>query len=555
MAEQRFLPDERRGLLKRLESERFDLVVLGGGITGAGILRDAALRGLSVALIERDDFASGTSSRSSKLVHGGLRYLEHYAFPLVFESTQERARLMRLARHVVRPLPFLMPVWKESRHGLNFLDLGLWAYDLLGTFRNHRLHQRLSVADLLAREPGVKPRGLTGGLLYYDAVTDDTRLTIENVVGGRRHGGVALNRVEARGLRILGGRVSAVEARDLETGRDLEIRTGCVVCAAGPWTEEVICRMGDVRGPKLRPTKGAHIVLPREAFPLAHAIAMTAPQDGRVMFAIPWHGATVIGTTDTDWEGSPDAVFASRSDVDYLLEAVRHHFPSLAATPADVVGTWAGLRPLIRVEGVHESSVPREQQITVDPRGVVAIAGGKMTTYRIMAQDALKAAHRFLPKGPRSVTSRVPLPYCGGIRSDVDLAEATTRLVADHRIPDAAAAHLVNAYGAEAAAVLALAGDDRSLLEPIHPGQPFLRVEILHACQNEMATTLEDVWTRRMPLFFLVADQGLAQAEDAAALMAPALGWDADRRRREVEALRRLSDRHMACVREAAPPA
>jgi glycerol-3-phosphate dehydrogenase len=546
--------EQRKILEGRLESETFDLLVVGGGITGAGIAREAVLRGLKTALVEKDDFAFGTSSRSSKLVHGGLRYLEQYDFGLVFESTQERSTLMRLARHVVRPLPFIMPVFRESRRGLFIIDLGLWLYDILGTFRNYRNHRKLSARDVLELEPRVRRDGLKGGVFYYDAGTDDSRLTLENVLDAAAEGAVTLSRVEARGIEFRNGRVHAVQVFDSIRDHAFPVRTRAVVCAAGPWTGEAMARLDPGGKPlRLRPTKGAHIVLPASVLSVKHAIVMLSPRDGRVMFAIPWHaGTTLVGTTDTDFDGNPDEVYADASDVDYLLETVRATFPDVRATPDDIVGTWAGVRPLIHTDGVSESQVSREHHIASDPRGVVTISGGKLTTYRIMARQAVDAALPFLDgvrAGP-SATTRRPLPYCcSSLCSEADLEARIDTCTADHGI------RLVHAYGKAACDVMALVLRDRSLLEPIVPGLPYLRAEVPFACRSEMALTLEDVMCRRLPIFYLLRDGGLCAADDVTALMAPLLGWDDARRASEKARLAALADRHLACVRSPAPKA
>lgn len=546
---------ERDEMARRLESEAFDLVVVGGGITGAGIFRDAALRGLKVALVEKDDFAAGTSSRSSKLVHGGLRYLEQYAFGLVHESTTERTRLESLAGHLVRPLAFLMPVWKDSKHGLWFMNLGLWLYDALSLFRVYRIHRRLGAGKVRALAPLVRPEGLNGGLLYFDAVTDDSRLTIENVLGGVGAGGVALNRAQAVGATFKDGRVESVTVRDSVSGRVLGIRTSSVIGAAGPWTEKVQ-EVLDVRGgPRLRPTKGTHIVLPREKAPFDCAVVMQAPQDGRAMFLIPWHGATVIGTTDTDYEGGAEAVFASARDVEYLLDATRHHFPELPATAKDVIGTWSGLRPLLQEEGVSESQVSREHLVHSDPRGIVTIAGGKLTTYRLMAQECLKAVKPFLKRDlPKSITGRTPLPYRGSVKDDATREAAILNLQSSRGLPEETARHLVCTYGGTAEALLDLGTKNPALLERLDPRWPYSGVEIAWAAREEMALGLVDAMCRRTLVFFLLGDHLEPAARKAAAIMAGELGWDEARTEAEVAAILEYQQRHLACVRSAVPP-
>ncbi len=553
---------------KQIQSEPFDLVVVGGGITGAGIFRDAALRGLKVALFERDDFASGTSSRSSKLVHGGLRYLEMFQFGLVFESTHERARLMRLARNLVRPLPFLLPVFRSSRNGLVKITAGMWLYDLLASFRNYRMHRVMGQRSLLAREPSLRRDGLRGGVLYYDAMTDDARLTLDTILDGLGAGGVALNRVEVTGLHLRDGRVKSIEVLDRTAGRTAEVATGCVVCAAGPWTESVLARLGAAEtGPRLRPTKGAHIVLPRERLPLAHAVVMSSPVDGRVMFAIPWRGATVVGTTDTDFPADPsrmDRVFADRADVEYLLASIHHYFPEVAVGIDDVIGTWAGLRPLIdprsdrRQRPLGPSQVSREHEITVDPRGIVTVAGGKLTTYRLMAAETLAHARAFLPDAARgrARTGRTPLPSSRNLRNDKDLDGLVTEVTRRFQVTPESAAHLVFNYGSNTPKIIAEYSDDsRGLLEPLVPGLPVLRLEAVHAARNEMALTVADFLCRRTPIFFLTRQHRLEAAREAADLMGDVLGWNQERKGIEITAIEALSLDHEAFRLESGPSA
>lgn len=541
---------QRSALIDRLQKETFDVVVVGGGITGAGIARDAALRGLNVALLEKDDFSEGTSSRSSKLVHGGLRYLENYEFGLVFESTQERSRLMRnLAPHVVRPLPFLMPVWKDSKHGLALLDMGLWLYDILGTLRNYKIHSRLGRKELIQKAPGIRENGLVGGLLYYDAISDDTRLTIENVIGTFGAGGVSVSRIMVSGVETAGGRVRALSVRDTFGNREFSVKTKSVIVSAGPWTESVMNSMNVRNGLRLRPTKGTHVVLPYESFPIDHAVVLSTPQDGRVMFVLPWNGATVFGTTDTDYDGPLDSVYATRSDVDYLFESVRHYFPSLRFDYSDVIGTWAGLRPLLSTEGVSESQVSREHEVHIDNRGIITIAGGKLTTYRIMAGEALDAAAPFIgaPVG-NSITGHTPLPYARRLSGPQSINSIVSGLKSRHGLDERSARELAMQYGGSAPAVAEHAADPE-LLKRLHPTLPYLGVQVVHAVRSEMALSLTDVLKRRLPAFFLHPDPDTAFGEKAADLAGSVLGWSAEEKLRQRSAIRSDSALHMECVR------
>ena len=421
----------REEALQRLGSRTFDLLIIGGGITGAGIARDAALRGFDVALVEKEDLGSGTSSKSSKLVHGGLRYLEHAQFKLVFEGTNERALLLRRAPHLVRPLPFLVPAYKESKHGVVKLDIGLWIYDALSKFSSPKLHKAYKATRLLELEPQLRTEQLKGGAIYYDCSTDDARLTLENAIGARAMGAEIVT--YARVLSLLhapDGRVVGAKVEDREPGgggRQVSVRARVTVNATGPWSDEVRRLSGEA--PLLRPTKGVHLVVDAKRLAPKHAIVMLARRDHRVVFAIPWGDRTVVGTTDTDYRGDPDHVYAEPDDAAYLIETVNHYFPSVNLEVSDVLATWAGLRPLIAPKaGVSESDVSREHQI-LDRPGFVTIAGGKLTTYRRMAAEVVDVVGAQIGKIPRSTTDARPLPGAEGVDGELALERIAAELV------------------------------------------------------------------------------------------------------------------------------
>src|SRR4051812_3614247 len=351
-----------KGIVRRVSAApAYDLVVIGGGITGTGIARDAALRGLKVALFEKGDYASGTSSKSSKLVHGGLRYLEHGEIGLVFESVSERRGQTRVAPHLVRPLPFLIPIYKGAKPGLEVMNFGLWIYDSLALFRAPKLHKTFrGTRAALEVEPQLRAEGLRGALEYYDCATDDARLVLENALDAQALGAHCHTYTEVtRFERAEGGRITGVAVRDRLTGEVRSVTARAVVLAAGAWTDEMINRFEIPIGrPLLRRTKGVHVVVPRERLPLSRAITLVSPVDHRVMFAIPWRERTVLGTTDTDFTGTADEVAADRNDVQYLCDSANGVFPDARLEPADVIATWAGLRPLIAAPpNVDESDV------------------------------------------------------------------------------------------------------------------------------------------------------------------------------------------------------
>ncbi|MGE5186703.1 MAG: glycerol-3-phosphate dehydrogenase [Acidobacteriota bacterium] len=519
----------------------YDLVVIGGGITGAGIARDAALRGLNIALFEKGDFASGTSSKSSKLIHGGLRYLEHGEIGLVFESVSERRVQTRVAPHLVRPLPFLIPIYKGVRPGLEIMNVGLWIYDSLALFRAPRLHKTFrGTKAALELEPQLRADGLRGALEYYDCATDDARLVLENALDAAALGADVHTYTEVIGLeRRDDARVTGVRVRDRLHDRTWTAECRAVIVAAGAWTDEMIRRFElPFARPVLRRTKGVHVVLPRERLPLARAITLISPVDGRVMFAIPWRERTVLGTTDTDFTGSADEVAADADDVRYLCESGNGYFPGANLTTDDVIATWAGLRPLIAAPpNVDESEISREHEVFAKPDGVVVIAGGKLTTYRRMAREAVHKTLELLHEiggddglhASRATTKDRPLPGAAGIEPPTleGVAAIGRRLMHERKLDVDTATHLCGVYGARALELGAEIAKDRSLGERLDRELPYVWAEIDFAARRDRARTLEDVLARRVPLLLVSRDQGLGVCDRVAARLAPILQWDA----------------------------
>jgi glycerol-3-phosphate dehydrogenase len=507
--------------LAALGTRHFDVLVIGGGITGAGIARDAALRGLAVALVERDDFASGTSSRSSRLIHGGVRYLEHGHLRLVFESSQERRRLLRLAPHLVRPLEFTWPVYAGARVPRWKLLAGLTLYDVLALFRNVAPHRRLDAAAVLAREPYLRRDGLVGGARYFDAATNDIRLTLANAIGARAGGAVVVNHAMVHALVREGGRVIGARVQDMLTGRDIGIRARAIVNAAGPWGDEVRRLDAPAGAPALRGTKGVHIALPPGRLGNRGALTLLSPGDGRVFFILPGESRTIVGTTDTESAAAPDEVRASREDVSYLLRSASHFFPDACLGERDVIAAWAGIRPLVAAAFGHgPASASREHAVARGTPGVLSISGGKLTTYRTMATEVVDVVERDLGRRVRSAaTATVPLPG-GAIASlKTELAEA------DRLVGPPVGAHLVGAYGDAWRLVWELAGQDDALAQPVASELPYIRAELRYAVEREMACTLSDLLMRRTQVAFESRDHGLSAAADSATLVAPLLGW------------------------------
>jgi len=504
-----------------------DVLIIGGGITGAGIARDAAARGFRTALIDKADFGAGTSSHSSRLIHGGIRYLEQGAFRLVFEASHERRVLLTIAPHLVRPLAFLFPVYRGGRVPAWKLRAGMWLYDLLSAFRNVRWHRWLRAKKVRRVEPGLRDRGLIGAALYYDAQTDDARLVIATLRSALRAGALAANYVETTALLKPDGRIGAAVVRDLLTGQTTTIRAQVVVNATGPWSDQ-LRRLDDPNAPAiLRLTKGAHVTVPRRRLANEHAVTLFSPIDGRVMFVLPWGDLSYIGTTDTDADASPDALRVTAADVTYLLRSANAAFPHAHLAPNDVVSAWVGLRPLLREDHASPSQVSREHKVFESEHGLISIAGGKLTTYRVMARDVVDRVAARLhaldgrPLPPRSPTDTLPLP--GGEARDLEVLVEAARA---RGAPDATARHLVASYGSEAAAVLNLVDRDRRLGAPILAGRPEIWAEVTYAVEREMAVRVQDALVRRLHLFYEVPDHARSVVAKVAAHMKQLLGWD-----------------------------
>lgn len=554
---------KREEMWDRLD-QPLDVLVIGGGITGSGIARDAARRGLKVAVVEQRDLAYGTSSRSSKLVHGGLRYLESYEFSLVFESVSERRVLMDLAPHLVNPLGFLFPVYKGARQSLFIINAGMWLYDGLSLFRSPKIHKKLKPKEVKELEPAVKQEGLKGAPLYYDCSTDDARLTIETALDAVQHGAVVATyaRVDSF-LKDDNGRIQGAVVKCQTTGQLKEVRASVVVNATGPWTDKTMAMSGARKSHLLRPTKGVHVVVEYDKLPIQHAVVCFHPTDERVLFALPWGDRTYIGTTDTDYEGDAAEVSATLEDVDYLIAASNAYFPDHQVARADVIATWAGLRPLIAPpsadgegEGeVSESKVSREHQIVVGQDGLITIAGGKLTTYRKMSGELVDTAVdllRLMGKLPKKLgaaeTDKHPLPGGVGWPADDDHAKVTALVVQAGRATLSAdtARFLADTYGMRALELAKRCAADSSLAAPLIPGRPEIVAQVDWAIDQELAHSLSDVLTRRTQLFYKDTNQGLDCAEAIAQRMAKQLGWDDARVASELASYREDVDRSRA---------
>jgi glycerol-3-phosphate dehydrogenase len=462
--------------LAALASERFDVLVIGGGILGAGIARDAALRGLRVAVIDQADFASGTSSRSSKLIHGGFRYLEQYDFRLVSESCREREILQQLAPYLVQPQPFLLPVYDGDARSLTKLRLGMTVYDLLARYRNVARHRLLSPSGTREKEPALAPGGLRGAILYYDCRADDARFCLDNLIHAAEAGAVCANYCALTGFAVRENRIAAAAVADRLSDATFEVTARVYINATGPWVEQV-AGLSPFNGRQvaLSPTKGVHLLLPR--LTNEHAITFQSRRDGRILFVIPWGESSVVGTTDTDWRG--DEPRATPEDIEYLLAEIRTLFPDRAFNAADIITTFAGVRALLRSELRNPSQRSREHLIARQGSNLISVAGGKYTTYRLIAQQAVDLAYEVLASRPDPCrTAETPL--------------------LPHRPTPAG--------------------------EKIADAPEVFASDIAHACDYEMAMTVSDVMRRRTGLT-LSRHGGAETASKVAMFMAKNLRW------------------------------
>ncbi|MFZ4720478.1 MAG: FAD-dependent oxidoreductase [Ilumatobacteraceae bacterium] len=531
-------PFDRAAMLRRLEAETFDVLVVGAGITGAGVALDAASRGLKVALVEKDDFASGTSSKSSKMVHGGLRYLQQGEVKLVYQALRERQRLFKNAPHLVSVLPFMIPILTKdgvvSRKVARALGSAMWMYDATGGWRIGKLHRRLRKDAAFAHLPTMHRERLASAYLYFDAAVDDARLVLTVCRTAAQHGAVVVNRCPVVELThdASGAADGAVVDAD---GRRVTVRAKVVVNAAGVWADDLRGMDEGADPDSIRPAKGVHVTVPWEKVRCDIAVVIPVPKDRRSLFLVPWGRKpdgtfehAYIGTTDTDYDGPMDDPQCTKDDIAYVLRAVNASVTT-GITEADITGVWSGLRPLVKAaESGRTADLSRNHALHTSPHGVLTIAGGKLTTYREMAQDTVDAALERLGRKARCRTQHLKL-LGAGPRPKADGSPES---------------HLQSRYGTLAAEVRALVAADPTLGEPLVPGHPHLRAEAIYAVRHEMATTLDDILTRRTRLRLFDRPATVTAAPAVAELLAPELGWDAD------ETARQLADFLAACERE-----
>ena len=527
------MPFDRASALEEISQESFDVLVVGGGITGTGVALDAASRGLRTALIDKGDFASGTSSKSSKLVHGGIRYLQQKEVGLVYEALAERQVLRKTAPHLVRVLPFLLPVF--TRDGLlprrlaRLLGTTMWMYDLTGGLRIGKLHKRVSKEQALQYMPTLHADNVAASYVYYDAQADDARLTLTVAKTAADHGAVVANYATLVGLdKDDAGKVRG--ARVLADGREIYVRTRTVVNATGVWADRVNALDDQSNAPTLRPAKGIHITVPWSLVRNEIAAVIPVPKDRRSVFVVPWggeggpHKFTYIGTTDTDYDGPLDDPKITPDDVAYLLRAINGAITS-TITERDILGTWAGLRPLVAAaKSERTADLSRRHSVHVAASGVITVTGGKLTTYRRMAADTVDELVTIIGSGGRSRTKRIALHGADGWNAPGLPKELAER------------------YGADAHHVVALERSDPQLARPLIDGLPYTRAEAVYAARHEMARSVDDVLSRRTRARLLARDASATAADDVAALLGGELKWSDDERARQAAAYRALVD-------------
>ena len=519
----------RAARLSKLANDEFDLVIIGGGITGAGAARDAVSRGMNVALIEGKDFAVGTSSRSSKLIHGGIRYLENLEFRLVFEALSERRLLFELAPHLVHPLRFVLPLYEGGRVGMFKMGLGMWLYDALSMFEAPEMHERLNASDALARLPLLQQNKLLGAYEYSDAYMDDDRLVLETIRSAVCQGATCESYVRADGAEFRDGQVVAIDCTDQLTGDVLRIKGKHFVSTVGPWTDQVASLLLKDWKKILRPSKGVHLTFRRDRFEMNQAVVMATDNEKRIVFGIPRHEMIIIGTTDTDYDGDPYDVTATADDVRYLLKVANEYFPGAHLIADDIVASYVGVRPLVDDGAETESKTSREHVIISDPRNVTFVAGGKYTTYRLMAEQTIEAGLQNF-----SIEDQVRFHRNDTKRALNELATAEKMEYAyrqadqwsnEFDLPVDQVRFLIDRHGGEALEILKR-GTGKAFEVSGIPEEKLWSLEARHAIQVLNCFNLVDFYTRRSPLFLSRRDHGLSLVAGLSRIFASELGWN-----------------------------
>ena len=518
---------DREENLARLRAETFDVAVIGGGIAGAAVARDAAMRGLKTAMVDKGDFAGATSSHSSKLIHGGLRYLPQGQLRLVYHALRERERLRHVtAPHLVRPLKFLFPFYRGRRPSRTAVCAGLILYDLFARTPPNEEHRRLSRQEVQRCEPALEREGLSGGAIYFDATGDDARITLENVLDAAYHGAAVANYVTVEGFAHWGQRIAALFARDAESGAPIELRARVFVNAAGPWVDKIRRLDEPECGPLVRLTKGVHLAIESSHLPVRNSLVL-ADDLNRIIFLIRHDNYTLIGTTDTDFEGDCEQVRADFDDADYLLDIINQSIPGARLRQHHVAASFAGLRTLRISRQLKPSSVAREEVIAISRSGLITVAGGKLTTHREIASRVVDRLMKMLGRSyVKSPTLTEPLP---GARDGIHANRSISGLPPELQLA------LIARYGTRAEIVARIAAERAELSERLVPDSPVIAAEVIHAVRNEFARSLADFIARRTAMTWRAPAAALRSAPQVARLMAQELGWSEERQRHEME--------------------
>lgn len=511
---------QRAQNISRMNQEFFDLLVIGGGITGAGVAREASSRKMNVAQVEAHDFSSGTSSRSSKLIHGGLRYLENFEFKLVFEALSERKILFEIAPHLVHPMQFMIPIFKDSRVTFLMMGLGMWLYDLLSLFQAPEIHRRLCSKDTRSAQKEIKTTNLIGSYIYYDAYMDDDRLTIETIRSAANFGAAVGNYLRVQGVKKLDDHY-LVDVLDLIDNVQIQIRCKQIVSCTGPWTDIFGSKLNKNWQPLLRPTKGIHIILPKKKLPLNQAIVMGAEKSSRIIFGIPRGEYVIVGTTDTDFTGNPGDVRSDRADIDYLIDVLKSYFPNSSVTVNDILSSYSGVRPLVKDNSDTPGKTSREHLIFKDRLGITHVTGGKYTTYRKMAESAVKDLIQDLPYEKRyEFKNSRTLEPINDLVTEQNYREFKSQKTNPEELK------LAERYGPEALTIL-----------NSNPQYSLLQKEVAFHIDYTLCLEIFDFYIRRSDLFLYHRDHGLSKFQEIAQVFKDKLDFNSEQITKNLESL------------------
>jgi glycerol-3-phosphate dehydrogenase len=531
--------------LNKLETETFDLAIIGGGINGAGIARDAASRGMKVALVEVNDFASGTSSRSSKLVHGGIRYLENFEFGLVFEALSERARLFDMAPHLVHPLRFVLPVYKGDRVGMTKLGAGMAVYDLLSTYEAPELHERLNAEESLERLPLLNKNSLRGSYVYSDAYMDDDRLVIESLRSANDHGAVIANYIGVDSFVEEEGKIKALQCTDVLNNKKITVKAKHFVGSVGPWTDQFLGDKLKDWKKKLRPTKGVHITVARDRVALKEAVVMVSNDQKRIVFGIPRHEMTIFGTTDTDFKEDPREVTTKKEDIDYLLNLVNEYFPGAQLSEEDIIASYAGVRPLVYDGAESEGKTSREHEVWDLENSLTVVAGGKYTTYRLIAEQVMdKVLDNFSIEDQVAFDKSASKELLNPLVSfdSMQIARASVnRWKRNTGFSEELLHKMIDRHGMEALRLLRMMQAGETANEEL-----MWVLEARHAVKNTMCINLRDFYFRRTPLFLAYKDHGMSFLESIKQEFKDEFGWTQEEEEKQVAQLKEQMDFDLA---------